>query len=137
MNVNNRSELKSQIYDAASFFKNFRSSELLVSILDCRERIFPDMVLLKGKIVTVNENDYIVEAVAVKDGHILASGTTTDIETLARKKTNVIDLDGKKVLPGFVDTPTHTPSSPPRPSSISTASPHQYANNSRNLEPRR
>ncbi|MFQ6053927.1 MAG: amidohydrolase [Candidatus Bathyarchaeia archaeon] len=66
-----------------------------------------DMVLLGGKVVTVDARDSVVEAVAVKDGRILATGSNSDIESLVGRDTEVIDLEGRTVLPGLIDTHTH------------------------------
>ena len=71
------------------------------------EKLRADMVLVDGKIVTVDPQDTIVEAVAVKDGRILATGTTSEIMELAGEGSEVVDLGGKTVLPGLIDTHTH------------------------------
>jgi predicted amidohydrolase YtcJ len=67
-----------------------------------------DLILHSGKIVTVDSAFSIAEAVAIKDGRIVAVGRTTDV--LARErgaKTQVIDLKGQTVLPGLTDTHMH------------------------------
>lgn len=67
-----------------------------------------DLILHNGKIVTVDATFSIVEAVAVKNGRIVAVGRTADV--LARErgaKTQVIDLKGQTVLPGLTDTHMH------------------------------
>lgn len=66
-----------------------------------------DMVLVNGKVVTVDPDDTIVEAVAVKNGKILAVGSTDEIKKLAGEGTETLDLEGKTVLPGIIDTHTH------------------------------
>jgi len=66
-----------------------------------------DMVLVNGKVVTVDSDDSIVEAVAVMNGKILAVGSTDEINRLVGESTEVIELDGKTVLPGIIDTHTH------------------------------
>jgi len=70
-------------------------------------RLAPSMVLTNGKIITVDPEDTICQAVAVKDDKIIAVGTTKDILSLTGKETEVIDLKGKTVLPGFIDTHSH------------------------------
>jgi len=75
--------------------------------MSAREVLGADLVLLDGKIVTVDPRDSIVEAVAIKGGKILAIGTTEGIKTLAGEGTEVVDLDGKTVLPGIIDSHTH------------------------------
>ncbi|MDH5450564.1 MAG: amidohydrolase [Candidatus Bathyarchaeota archaeon] len=66
-----------------------------------------DMVLLNGKIITVDSNDTIAEAVAVKDKKIIYTGDSEGIKSLIGEKTKRIDLKGKTVLPGFIDAHTH------------------------------
>jgi len=69
-----------------------------------------DMILVNGKVVTVDRKDTITEGVAVKNGLILSTGSTKEIMKLVGPKTRVIDLKGKTLLPGFIDTHTHPPS---------------------------
>ena len=66
-----------------------------------------DLVLLNGKIVTVDAEDRIAEAVAIRDGYILAVGSNEEIRAYVGEETRVIDLRGRTVLPGFIDTHTH------------------------------
>ena len=71
------------------------------------ERLAADRVLVNGKVVTVDSHDSIVEAVAIKEGRILSTGSTADMMRLAGEGTEVVDLGGKTVLPGLIDTHTH------------------------------
>jgi predicted amidohydrolase YtcJ len=66
-----------------------------------------DLVLLEGKVITVDRNDSIAEAIAVKGGRIIAVGHTNEISKLIGKQTQVVQLGGRTVLPGFVDAHTH------------------------------
>ena len=66
-----------------------------------------DLILLNGKIITVGPNDAIAEAVAVRGGKIAAVGTTQEIRALTGARTRVIDLGGKCVTPGLVDSHIH------------------------------
>jgi predicted amidohydrolase YtcJ len=66
-----------------------------------------DLLLLNGKVVTVDAKDSIVEAVAIKGDRILAVGKSVDVKKLAAKSAKVIDLKGKVVLPGIIDSHTH------------------------------
>ena len=66
-----------------------------------------DTVLLNGKIVTAEERDSIHQALAVRDGRIVALGTSAAIKRLAGKETRVIDLDGRTVVPGLIDSHIH------------------------------
>jgi predicted amidohydrolase YtcJ len=52
----------------------------------------PDTMLLNGKIVTADERGSVHQALAVRDGHIVAVGKSAAIKRLAGKKTRVVDL---------------------------------------------
>jgi len=67
----------------------------------------PDTVLLNGKILTVDRTSSTREALAIRDGHIIAVGTTADIRRLAASTTRVIDLQGRTVIPGLIDSHMH------------------------------
>jgi len=71
------------------------------------EVLRPDTVLFNGKIVTVDEDFSIAEAVAIKDGKFVAVGSNAQIRNLAGGLTEVVDLEGKTVLPGFNDPHLH------------------------------
>jgi len=66
-----------------------------------------DLIVHHGKVVTVDAKFTVAEALAVKDGRLLAVGS--DVEVLNHKgaKTKVIDAGGKMVLPGLYDSHTH------------------------------
>lgn len=66
-----------------------------------------DLVMTNGKIVTLNPKDEIAEAVAVKDGRIVVTGSVKEIETFVDNSRSVIDLAGKTVTPGFVESHCH------------------------------
>jgi predicted amidohydrolase YtcJ len=66
-----------------------------------------DLVLINGKIWTVNKSKPEVEALAVWHGRILAVGTTAEMRKLGGPDTRVIDLGGKRVVPGFYDSHVH------------------------------
>ena len=65
---------------------------------------YPDLVLVNGKVVTVDEAFTVAEAVAVRDGRVLTVGTTAEIERLVGPSTRRIDLAGRSVVPGFIDS---------------------------------
>jgi predicted amidohydrolase YtcJ len=67
----------------------------------------PDTILVDGKIVTVDAESSIREALAIRDGKILAIGRTADIRRLAGPSSRVIDLQGRTVIPGLVDSHLH------------------------------
>ena len=67
-----------------------------------------DTIFLGGPIVTVNANNEEVDALAVKDGKIVALGQQADIKkNWAGPKTQVIDLNGRTLMPGFVEPHVH------------------------------
>ena len=69
----------------------------------------PDHVFHNGKIVTVDPQFRIVEAMAIHDGRILAVGSNADILRLAGSGTEKVDLGGKTLLPGLIDSHVHAP----------------------------
>jgi predicted amidohydrolase YtcJ len=66
-----------------------------------------DLLLVNGKIWTVNRAQPEAEALAVWHGRILAVGTTADLRRLAGPRTRVVDLRGHRVVPGFHDSHIH------------------------------
>jgi predicted amidohydrolase YtcJ len=66
-----------------------------------------DTVLINGKIVTVDQQFSIQEAIAVRDGRILSVGKTAEIRKLAGPTSRVIDLQGRCVIPGLIDSHLH------------------------------
>lgn len=66
-------------------------------------------VFTNGNIVSVNLNGKLSEekAFAIKDGKFIAVGSNEEIEKYADKQTEIIDLEGKTVLPGFTDSHLH------------------------------
>ena len=69
--------------------------------------VFADTVYHNGKILTVDERFSVAQALAVRDGKIMAVGTNAEILNLAGPKTQRLDLKGKTVIPGFIDTHSH------------------------------
>src|SRR5438093_2560802 len=66
-----------------------------------------DRVLVNGRIITVDGRDSIAQAVAIKDGRIVAVGTNREIEALAGPGTERIDLHGVTATPGLLDAHCH------------------------------
>jgi len=66
-----------------------------------------DLVLLNGKVITVDANDSIAEAVAIKGDRIKAVGTTREIAAMAAPGARRVDLKGRSVTPGLIDTHMH------------------------------
>jgi predicted amidohydrolase YtcJ len=70
-------------------------------------RLFADMVILNGNVLTINDKNPRAEAIAVKGDKIVAVGSTRGMEGLIGENTKVIDAKGKTVIPGFVDAHLH------------------------------
>jgi len=66
-----------------------------------------DTVLLNGKILTVDPQFSVRQALAVREGKILAVGTNAQIKKLQGPKSQVIDLQGRTVIPGLIDNHIH------------------------------
>ena len=66
-----------------------------------------DLVVLNGKIVTVNPHSSIVEAAAVREGRFVAVGANSKVKKLVGDRTRVIDARGKTVVPGLIETHVH------------------------------
>lgn len=66
-----------------------------------------DLILRNGKVLTMDATDLRTSAVAVKWGKVFRVGTDAEIEPLADSDTRIVDLKGKTVLPGFIDTHNH------------------------------
>lgn len=66
-----------------------------------------DLILHNGKVATVDGRFTIQQAVAIADGRILQAGQNPDILNLRGPRTEVVDLQGKLVLPGLMDSHVH------------------------------
>jgi predicted amidohydrolase YtcJ len=66
-----------------------------------------DRIWSGGPIITMNDSAMRAEAIAEKDGRILAVGSTADVMKARGPKTEVIDLKGRALLPGFIDGHGH------------------------------
>lgn len=66
-----------------------------------------DWILTNGKILTVDENFSIVEAMAIADGRVMATGTSEQMAALAGDETRQTDLEGQTVVPGLIDNHMH------------------------------
>ena len=69
---------------------------------------YPQMIVYNGKVVTMDDNSFesrvgtIAQAMAIRDGKILATGSNADIRSLAGPQTRLVDARGRTVLPGFI-----------------------------------
>ena len=80
---------------------------LLIATGSLFAQIAPTLLLVNGKIWTVDPAHPEVEAVAIAGSRIVAVGTTEEITKLKGTKTAVFELEGRRVLPGFNDAHVH------------------------------
>jgi len=74
----------------------------------CQKKVEPaDLVLMNGKIVTVDASLPQAEALAVRGDKIVAVGKNKEIQKYLGDRTEVIDLAGKLAIPGFIDSHGH------------------------------
>jgi hypothetical protein len=74
----------------------------------CQDRrAMADLVLSEGRIWTGDDRGPWAEAVAVRGERIVAVGSANEVRTLSGPDTRVINLGGRLVLPGFIDSHTH------------------------------
>ena len=103
---------------AGTLITRFKVLLLLLVLIGCsgREadysrslavRIAADMVLRGGKIITVDNAFSIKEAVAIWDGRFVAVGSNGQIRDYIGAHTRVIELDGRTVIPGLIDSHIH------------------------------
>lgn len=66
-----------------------------------------DLIVVNGRVLTMDDGNPVAEAIAVKDGAIVAIGSRTAIEGLKGPATQVVDAGGGSVLPGFIEAHMH------------------------------
>ncbi len=66
-----------------------------------------DVILLNGRFSTLDRSNPDPEAVAIADGRFLAVGTAAQVRALRGPSTEVIDLGGRRAIPGLIDSHTH------------------------------
>jgi len=67
----------------------------------------PDTIFINGKIITLDARSNIATGLAVTNGRIAATGSNDDVRKLAGPSTRVIDLAGRTVIPGLIDSHLH------------------------------
>jgi predicted amidohydrolase YtcJ len=73
----------------------------------CSSDPAPELIFRGGPVLTVNNADAVAEALAVRDGVIVAVGTEAQVMALRGSKTEVVELGGKTLMPGFVGAHEH------------------------------
>jgi predicted amidohydrolase YtcJ len=83
---------------------------LIVGTLSVSSPAWPqgaDTILVNGKILTVDSQFAAREAIAVRDGKIMTVGSNAEVRKQASPQTRVIDLQGRTVIPGLIDSHIH------------------------------
>ncbi len=66
-----------------------------------------DLIFINGPVLTVDKDNTIAEAVAVKDDKIVYVGSKDGVAAFQGEKTEVVDLKGRSLTPGFIDSHLH------------------------------
>jgi hypothetical protein len=80
---------------------------MLASTLAVNPLVSADLVLVNGKVWTVDPQQPEAQAIAVWNGQILKVGSDEEVKKLVGANTKVIDVGGKRVMPGFTDSHLH------------------------------
>jgi predicted amidohydrolase YtcJ len=93
-------------------FRSIFVASLVAVLLSagCAEKTVPvtaDTIYFNGNVITLDDDELVAEAIAVKDGKILAVGDSKAILSMSGENTRKVNLDGKTMLPGFVDAHSH------------------------------
>ena len=93
----------------ASLTGNAQSPQPVTSLEELPSEVlaYPEIILFNGKVLTVDDEFSIVEAVAIRDGRFLAVGGDARILKMKGPETQSINLEGKTVVPGLLDTHYH------------------------------
>jgi len=81
---------------------------LSIFLISCSSQETADVIYTSGKIYTVDDNQPWAEALAIKDGGLVAVGSNADVEKFKGENTEVVDLGGKFVMPGIISTHEHS-----------------------------
>ena len=71
------------------------------------QHVVADVILHHGLFTTLDKSNPTASAVAIKDGKFIAVGGDAEVMAFAGPSTKVVDLKGKRVLPGLIDNHTH------------------------------
>ena len=85
----------------------YNSFIFLILFSSCQNKDSVDLIIHGGTIYTVDSTNSKVESVAIKDGLIYQTGDFNKIISLSDQNTEIIDLDGKTMIPGFIEGHAH------------------------------
>lgn len=71
------------------------------------DKTYVDLAFINAKVITVNENDDMAEAVGIKKNKIVYVGTTKELLELTDENTRIVDVKGRTVMPGLIDSHFH------------------------------
>jgi predicted amidohydrolase YtcJ len=84
------------------------SVAIMTMNIACTQKEKADLVIINGKVLTIDKDNPVAEAIAIKGEIIIATGSTSSISALIEKgKTEVVDAKGRLVIPGFNDAHVH------------------------------
>ncbi|MHA1968527.1 MAG: hypothetical protein ACW964_12065, partial [Candidatus Hodarchaeales archaeon] len=104
MKARNRKSIFVIILIGVGYFFLIRNSE---AFLETNMNEAPDIIFFNGDIITMDDTNPLVEALAIKGDLILGTGDESEILELKDSNTCLIDLQGKTVIPGFIDAHSH------------------------------
>ena len=88
--------------------KTYQLLFIITFLFSCAGKKSPaDMIILGGKIYTADKNNPMVDAIAVDGDKIVYVGDLTGLEKFKDEKTQIIDLQGKTMTPGFIESHAH------------------------------
>src|SRR5262249_42525736 len=64
-------------------------------------------ILVNGKVITLDGRSSVAQGIAIRDGKVLETGSNEDIRKRADARTKVVDLGGRTVIPGLMDSHIH------------------------------
>lgn len=82
------------------------ASLLILMLVSCSSDRYPDLII-DTKVLTVDQNNSVAEAIAVKDGVIVAVGNSEEIKSLAGSSTKLLSFKQQVLVPGFVAAHEH------------------------------
>jgi predicted amidohydrolase YtcJ len=91
------------------FFKRSLSIVVVLFTASCTQDppFFAESIYFNGNIITIDDTNPFSSAIAIKNGLILDVGNDQDILMYRNTETKVVDLNGKTVVPGFIDAHSH------------------------------
>ena len=82
-----------------------------IALVSCKEETnnsqIADLIVTNAKVAVMDNNRTITEAIAVKDGKVLATGSKEQISKFKNENTKVLDAKGKTLIPGLNDSHLH------------------------------